>query len=81
MAGGAAASRITSSQQYLSQLDQQKVQSENEYEGDKQEIDAVDVEDNLNLTGKDSNLDLRSKKLKTVRIKEDHVGAGANQQV
>lgn len=56
------------------------MQSENEYEGDKQEIDAADIEDNLNMTGKDSNLDLRSKKLKTVRIKEDHVGAGANQQ-
>ena len=79
VAGGAAASRITSSQQYLSQLDQQKVQSENEYEGDKQETDAADIDGNLNMTGKDSNMDLRSKKLKTVRIKEDG-GAGANQQ-
>ena len=56
------------------------MQTENEYEGDKQDINAVDVEDNLNMTGKDSNLDLRSKKVKTVRIKEDHTGAGVDLQ-
>jgi len=56
------------------------VQTENEYEGDKQDINAVDVEDNLNMTGKDSNLDLRSKKVKTVRIKEGHTGAGVDLQ-
>ena len=56
------------------------MQTENEYEGDKQDINAVDVEDNLNMTGKDSNLDLRSKKVKTVRIKEGHIGAGVDLQ-